>query len=115
MRAIDIAAGLTAAAVIIPKAMGYATIAELPLLAGLYTAFLPMLVYAFLGTSSVLSVSTTTTIAILTGAAIGSSSADPVAATATLAVLVGAMLLAARLLRLGFLANFISEPVLTGF
>ena len=111
----DVVAGLTAGAIVIPKAMAYATIADIPLQAGLYTAFLPMIVYAVLGTSNVLSVSTTTTIAILGGAAIGGSSADPVTATATLAVLVGAILLVARVLRLGFLANFISDPVLTGF
>jgi len=111
----DVVAGLTAGAIVIPKAMAYATIADIPLQAGLYTAFLPMAVYAVLGTSSVLSLSTTTTIAILAGAAIGASSADPVTATATLAILVGATLLIARVFRLGFLANFISDPVLTGF
>lgn len=111
----DLVAGLTAGAIVIPKAMAYATIADIPLQAGLYTAFLPMIVYAMLGTSSVLSVSTTTTIAILGGAAIGGTSADPITATATLAVLVGAILLVARLFKLGFLANFISDPVLTGF
>ena len=60
----DIIAGLTAAAVVIPKAMAYATIAGLPLQVGLYTALVPMVVYALLGTSRALSVSTTTTIAI---------------------------------------------------
>src|SRR6185369_11070951 len=99
----DVVAGLTAGAIVIPKAMAYATIAAIPLQAGLYTAFLPMVVYAVLGTSSVLSLSTTTTIAILTGAAIGGSSADPLTATATLAILVGAILLVARVFRLGFL------------
>jgi MFS superfamily sulfate permease-like transporter len=53
-------AGLTTAAVVIPKAMAYATIAGLPVQVGLYTAFLPMVIYAVLGTSRVLSVSTTT-------------------------------------------------------
>ena len=62
----DVLAGLTAAAVVIPKAMAYATIAGLPVQIGLYTAIVPMVVYAFLGTSRPLSVSTTTTIAILT-------------------------------------------------
>jgi sulfate permease, SulP family len=116
----DVVAGLTTGAVVIPKAMAYATIAGLPLQVGLYTAFLPMVVYALLGTSRVLSVSTTTTIAILGAAALGGvAQAHPevslVAATATLAMLVGAMLLLARVFRLGFLANFISDPVLTGF
>ena len=116
----DVLAGLTTAAIVIPKAMAYATIAGLPLQVGLYTAFIPMVVYAALGTSRVLSVSTTTTIAILGAAALGAVAqahpgANPVAATAMLALLVGAILLAARVLRLGFLANFISDPVLTGF
>jgi sulfate permease, SulP family len=64
----DVVTGLTTAAVVIPKAMAYATIAGLPVQVGLYTAFLPMVIYAVLGTSRVLSVSTTTTLAILTSA-----------------------------------------------
>ena len=67
---LDIVAGLTAAAIVIPKAMAYATIAGLPVQVGLYTAFLPMVIYAMLGTSRPLSVSTTTTIAILSAAAL---------------------------------------------
>ncbi len=118
--AADIAAGLTAAAVVIPKAMAYATIAGLPVQVGLYTAFIAPLVYVLLGTSPNLSVTTTTTIAILSAAAIGEAVAtNPdttlLTATATLSVLVGAMLLLARLLRFGFLASFISDPVLAGF
>jgi sulfate permease, SulP family len=99
--------------------MAYATIAGLPLQVGLYTAIVSMVVYALLGTSRPLSVSTTT-IAILTAAELGRAvpGGDPgalIAAGATLAVLTGAMLVAASVLRLGFVANFISEPVLTGF
>src|SRR6478672_10637620 len=67
----DIIAGLTAAAVVLPKAMAYAAVAGLPVSVGLYTAFVPMIVYALLATASIL--------------------------------------------RLGFVANFISTPVLTGF
>lgn len=116
----DIIAGITTAAVVIPKAMAYATIAGLPVVVGLYTAFVPMLIYALLGTSQPLSVSTTTTIAILVGAQIGqfNPSADPstlLTVSATLTILVGGILILASLLRLGFIANFISEPVLTGF
>ena len=116
----DVIAGLTAAAVVIPKAMAYATIGGLPVEVGLYTAFLPMLLYALLGTSRVLSVSTTTTLAILTGAALSNAvpGGDPAAllrASSTLTLLVGAMLVGAWILRLGFVANFISEPVLVGF
>jgi high affinity sulfate transporter 1 len=116
----DITAGLTAAAVVIPKAMAYATIAGLPLQVGLYTAFVPMIVYALLGTSRPLSVSTTTTIASLSAAALGQVAAEGataqlLAASATLTCLVGVTLVLAALLRLGFVANFISEPVLVGF
>jgi high affinity sulfate transporter 1 len=116
----DVVAGLTTAAVVVPKAMAYATIAGLPLQIGLYTAVVPMVIYALLGTSRPLSVSTTTTIAILTGSALGlavpgGGPAELAVAAATLAVLVGLMLVAASALRLGFVADFISEPVLTGF
>ena len=116
----DVIAGLTTAAVVIPKAMAYATIAGLPVQVGLYTAFLPMIIYAVLGTSRALSVSTTTTLAILTAAELGEvvpngDAASLLAATATLTLLVGGMLALASILRLGFVANFISEPVLIGF
>jgi high affinity sulfate transporter 1 len=116
----DLVAGLTAAAVVVPKAMAYATIAGLPVQTGLYTAFVPMVVYAVLGTSRPLSVSTTTTIAILTAAQLsqlapGGSAAELILISATLAVLVGVLLAMASALRLGFIANFISEPVLVGF
>ena len=116
----DVVAGLTTGAVIIPKAMAYAMIAGLPVQVGLYTALVPMVIYAVLGSSRVLSVSTTTTLAILTAAQLGQlvPSGDPAAlltASATLTLLVGAALLLACLLRLGFVANFISEPVLIGF
>jgi len=116
----DVIAGLTAAAVVIPKAMAYATIAGLPVQAGLYTAFLPMIIYAVLGTSRALSVSTTTTLAILVAAELGAvvPKSDPASllnASAMLGLLVGAILVLASLLRLGFVANFISDPVLIGF
>ena len=116
----DAVAGLIAAAVVIPKAMAFATIAGLPVQIGLYTVLVPMVIYAVLGTSRPLSVSTTTTIAILSAAALGeaapnASTAELATGAATLAMIVGAMLVLASLLRLGFVANFISEPVLTGF
>ena len=116
----DIVAGLTAAAVVLPKAMAYATVAGLPVAVGLYTALVPMAVYALLGSSRVLSVSSTTTLAILAGTQLGLvvPDADPaklITATATLTLLVGVMLVLAAVLRLGFVANFISVPVLTGF
>jgi high affinity sulfate transporter 1 len=116
----DIIAGVTAAAVVLPKALAYASVAGLPVEVGLYTAFVPMLVYALFGTSRPLSVSTSATLAILTAAALGHAApgggtAELMRAAATLTLLVGAILALAALLRLGFVANFISDPVLTGF
>ena len=99
----DLIAGLVTAAVIIPKAMAYATVAGLPVEVGLYTAFVPVLVYAVLGSSRSLSVSTTTTLGILTGAELGlvvpnGNPAELLSATATLVILVGVILLLASLL-----------------
>lgn len=116
----DVVAGLTAAAVVLPKAMAYATVADLPVQVGLYTAFVPLAIYALLGASRVLSVSSTGTLAILTGAELGQvvphhDPAGMVVATATLTAMVGLVLLLARAVKLGFVANFISTPVLTGF
>ena len=116
----DVLAGLTTAAVVIPKSMAYAIIAGLPVEAGLYVAFVPMLIYALLGTSRPMSMSTTTTIGILTAAelAVAVPGGDPahlMAAASMLALLTGAFLILAGVLKLGFLANFISDPVLTGF
>jgi high affinity sulfate transporter 1 len=106
----DVVAGLTTAAVVIPKSMAYATIVGLPAEAGLYTALVPMLVYALLGTSRPLSVSTTATIAILTASAVVAvaptgAPAELLAAASTLALLAGAMLVIASVLRLGFKAG----------
>src|SRR6476469_1847 len=99
----DVIAGLTAAAVVLPKAMAYATVAGLPVEVGLYTALVPMTVYGLLGSSCVLSVSSTTTLAILTGAELAAvvPDGDPgrlLTATSTLAALVGLLLLLARVL-----------------
>ncbi|MBL8420294.1 MAG: SulP family inorganic anion transporter [Dechloromonas sp.] len=117
---LDIVAGLTAAAVVLPKAMAFATVAGLPVAVGLYTAFVPMVIYALLGTSRVLSVSSTATLAILTATQLGLAvpDGDPgklITAVATLSAPTGALLLLASAMRLGFVANFISTPVLTGF
>src|SRR4051812_10966702 len=88
----DVVAGLTAAAVVLPKAMAYAGVAGLPVAVGLYTAFVPAAIYGLLGSSRVLSVSSTTTLAILAGAELGIAvpDADPatlLVATATLTAL----------------------------
>jgi sulfate permease, SulP family len=116
----DLLAGLTTAAVVVPQAVAYASLAGLPVQVGLYVATLPMLAYALLGTSRPLSVSSTSTISILTAGAIAGAGAadDPARAASTaalLALLVGLLLAGASLLHLGFLAEFISTPVLTGF
>jgi high affinity sulfate transporter 1 len=116
----DLVAGLTTAAVVIPKAMAYAAIAGLPLEVGLYTALIPLVVYAVLGTSRPLSVTTSATLAIMAFSILGqvASGGGPAAllsASATLSLLVGAFLLLAGLFRLGAVANLISDPVLTGF
>jgi sulfate permease, SulP family len=116
----DLIAGLTTAAVVIPKAMAYATIAGLPVQVGLYTALVPLAIYALMGTSRPLSVSTTTTIAVLTATELsqvvpGEDPTSLLKASAMLTLLVGGILVLASLLRLGFIANFISEPVLVGF
>lgn len=116
----DVVAGLTTAAVVIPKAMAYAAIAGLPLVVGLYTSLVPLMVYAVMGTSRALSVTTTSTIAILAASVLGQvapggDAVSLVAASATLALLTGAILLLGGLLRLGAVANLISDPVLNGF
>jgi sulfate permease, SulP family len=116
----DAVAGVTTAAVVIPKSMAFGTIAGLPVEAGLYVALVPMLVYALLGSSRPLSVSSTSTLAILTATQLtlavpDGDSAHLMAAAGALVLLVGGFLIVAGLLRLGFLANFLSDPVLTGF
>ena len=116
----DIVAGLTSAAIVIPQAMAYAAIAGLPIQVGIYAALVPALIYVALGTSRVLSISTTSTIAVLTAAALADAvpsaiQAQLLVACATLSLLVGLILVAAAVLRLGVIANFISDPVLSGF
>jgi high affinity sulfate transporter 1 len=116
----DLVAGLTTAAVIIPKAMAYAAIAGLPLVVGLYTSLVMLVVYAALGTSRFLSVTTSSTIAILASGTLaavapGGDAATLLSASATLSLLVGAFLLLGGLFRLGVVANLISAPVLIGF
>jgi MFS superfamily sulfate permease-like transporter len=102
----DLLAGLTTAAVVVPQAVAYASLAGLPVQVGLYVATVPMVAYAPLGTSRPLSVSSTSTISILTAGALADAGAvgDPGRAAATaslLALLVGGLLAAAGLLRLG--------------
>ena len=109
----DAVAGLTVAAIVIPQVIMYASIIGIPVEAGLYTAFVPMVIYALLGTSRPLSVSSTSAIAMLTatylaGVVQSNDPADFMVAASVLALLVGGMMLLASLLRLGFIANFVS-------
>jgi sulfate permease, SulP family len=110
-------AGITTAAVVVPQALAYATIAGLPLEHGLYCALVPMAMYALLGTSRPLSVSTTSTISLLTAAAIATapSGANPAEVASLVAIEAGAVLLLAGAFGLGFVSDFISRPVLAGF
>lgn len=118
----DLLAGLAAGAVVVPQAMAYATIANLPVEVGLYTCIVPMAVYALLGGSRAMSVSTTSTIATLTAttlvsAGITSESGDAPSALGSLmmlTLLVGLILLLARLLRLGSLVENISQATVLG-
>lgn len=115
----DILAGLSAGAVVIPQAMAYATIANLPVQVGLYTCIVPMLVYVLLGGSRTMSVSTTSTVATLTAttlvtAGVAAGSDDAVGALAALTLLVGIALLIARLLKLGALVENISQATVLG-
>ena len=118
----DIVGGLSAGAVVVPQAMAYATIANLPVEIGLYTCIVPMLVYALLGGSRAMSVSTTSTIATLSAttlvsAGVATAADDPhdaVGSLMTLTLLVGAILLLARLFKLGSLVENISGATLLG-
>ena len=112
-------AGLTLAALGIPEVLGYATIAGMPVETGLYTLLLPMAVFAILGSSRHLVVAAdSATAAILAAALSGLAVAGSeryVRLAGLAALLTGVLLLAARLARLGFLANFLSRTVLVGF
>ena len=115
----DALAGLTLAALGVPEVLGYAKIAGMPLVTGLYTMLLPMAVFAVLGSSRHLVVAAdSATAAILAAALTGLAVAGSeryVRLAGLAALLAGAMLLVARLARLGFLANFLSRTVLVGF
>lgn len=115
----DAIAGITLAAVAIPEVMGYTDIARMPVITGLYTILLPILVFALLGASRHLVVGAdSATAAILAGglvAVAAPGSPSYVALAGLTALLTAALLLVARLARLGFLADFLSRSVLIGF
>lgn len=116
----DILAGVTLAALGIPEVMGYTKIIGTPVITGLYTLLLPVLVFAVFGSSRHLVVSADSATAALVAAALASQglaaySPDYVALTGLVALVAGGLLLLARLFRLGFLADFLSRTVLVGF
>jgi sulfate permease, SulP family len=115
----DVLAGVTLAALGIPEVLGYAKIAGMPLVTGLYTMLLPMAVFAVLGSSRHLVVAAdSATAAILAAALAGlavSGSARYVGLAGLAALMTGGLLLLARIIRLSFLANFLSRTVLVGF
>ena len=117
--AADVVAGFTLAAVSIPVALGYAKIAGMPVVTGLYTLLLPMAVFAILGSSRHLVVGADSATAAILGAALAglavAGSPQYVRLAGLAALLAGGLLLLARLARLGFLANFLSRTVLIGF
>jgi sulfate permease, SulP family len=115
----EVLAGITLAAVSIPVALGYAKIAGMPVVTGLYTLLLPMAVFAILGSSRHLVVGADSATAAILGAALAGlavvGSPQYVRLAGFAALLTGGLLLLARLARLGFLANFLSRTVLVGF
>ena len=115
----DLVAGLSVAAVALPVGVAYAELAGFNPVIGLYSSILPLVAYALFGTSRTLAVGPVAVISLMTGAAVGQltlpGSAEYVAAAAVLALLSGAMLLLMGAFRLGFLANFLSHPVIAGF
>lgn len=115
----EVTAGLTLAAVGLPAVLGYSLIAGMPLVTGLYTFVLPLLVFALVGTSRHLIVAgDSASAALLAGGLVGVArvgTAHYLIAAEVTAVLVGVILLAVRLLRLTFVSNFLSRTILVGF
>ena len=115
----DLVASLIVTIMLIPQSLAYALLAGLPPEVGLYASVAPLVLYALFGTSRVLAVGPVAVVSLMTAAAIGEHAAagSPQywAVAITLAFLSGAMLLIMGVLRLGFLANFLSHPVISGF
>jgi len=115
----DVVAGVTVATMLVPQAMAYALLADLPVEVGLYASLLPVAVYALSGTSRFLSVGPVAMISLLVANAIGplagGDSSLAIELAVLLALMVGVLQLAMGVLRAGFLVNFLSHPVLSGF
>lgn len=115
----DTMAAVIVTIMLIPQSLAYALLAGLPPEMGLYASILPLLAYAIFGTSRVLAVGPVAVISLMTAAAVGNMALEGTAeyalAAVTLAFMSGVILTLMGLLRLGFLANFLSHPVIAGF
>ncbi len=115
----DLVAAVIVTIMLIPQSLAYALLAGMPPEAGIYASIAPIVLYAIFGTSRALAVGPVAVVSLMTAAAVGNiaeaGTAGYVTAALTLAFLSGAMLLALGLFRLGFLANFLSHPVIAGF
>ena len=115
----DLVAAVIVTIMLVPQSLAYAMLAGLPPYVGLYASILPLVAYAIFGSSRTLAVGPVAVVSLMTAAAVGQvaaqGSADYIAAATTLAMLSGLVLLAMSVLRLGFLANFLSHPVISGF
>ncbi len=115
----DLLAAVIVTIMLIPQSLAYALLAGLPAEMGLYASILPLIAYALLGTSRTLSVGPVAVASLMTATAVGNIAAvgtiDYATAAIAMAMISGAMLFAMGLLRFGFLANFLSHPVVSGF
>ena len=115
----DSLAAVIVTIMLIPQSLAYALLAGLPAEMGLYASILPLIAYALLGTSRTLSVGPVAVVSLMTATAVGNiaeaGSVDYITAAIALALLSGMMLIIMGVLRFGFLANFLSHPVVSGF
>ena len=115
----DLSAGLTVGVMLIPQGMAYAMIAGLPPIYGLYASTIPLIIYALLGTSRQLAVGPVAMVSLLTAAGVGTlaeaGTETYIVLAITLALFVGIIQFLLGAFRLGFLVNFLSHPVISGF
>jgi SulP family sulfate permease len=115
----DLVAALIVTVMLIPQSLAYASLAGLPAQIGLYASILPLMIYALFGTSRTLSVGPVAVASLMTAAALAplaqAGSAEYIMGAVVLALMSGLMLVLMGVLRLGFLANFLSHPVISGF
>lgn len=115
----DIGAAFVVVVMLVPQSLAYAQLAKMPLQAGLYASILPLIAYALFGTSSTLSVGPVAVISLMTAAALGGlavpGTPEYLLLAAWLALISGVVLLVAGALRMGFVANLMSHPVIAGF